>query len=106
LALIFQEFLLNDKEYTGQAGEDHLEHTQTIHSDAAQLSPKSSNQANSDPAKEFNKEEDVDMTNPTDQIPVDLMTVSMLREELKRRGLPTKGLKAELAQRLKHATSL
>ncbi|KAH7488626.1 hypothetical protein PRIC1_007260 [Phytophthora ramorum] len=35
--------------------------------------------------------------------PIDQMTVSILREELKKLGLPIKGLKAELVQRLKEA---
>ncbi|EEY64197.1 U2 small nuclear ribonucleoprotein A', putative [Phytophthora infestans T30-4] len=35
--------------------------------------------------------------------PIEQMTVSILREELKKLGLPIKGLKAELAKRLKEA---
>lgn len=38
--------------------------------------------------------------------PVEQMTVAALREELKRRGLSIKGLKAELVQRLKDATGV
>lgn len=36
--------------------------------------------------------------------PIEQMTVAALRDELKRRGLSIKGLKAELVQRLKEAT--
>lgn len=35
--------------------------------------------------------------------PIEQMTVTALREELKKRGLATKGLKAELVKRLKEA---
>jgi hypothetical protein len=36
--------------------------------------------------------------------PIEQMTVTTLREELKQRGLSIKGLKAELVKRLKDAT--
>lgn len=35
--------------------------------------------------------------------PIEQMTVTVLRDELKKRGLATKGLKAELVKRLKEA---
>jgi hypothetical protein len=35
--------------------------------------------------------------------PIEQLTVTVLREELKKRGLATKGLKAELVKRLKEA---
>lgn len=60
------------------------------------------------------KQEDVDMEDAdskpaatvpfTPSKPIEQMTVAVLREELKHRGLSIKGLKAELVQRLKDAT--
>lgn len=57
------------------------------------------------------KQEDVEMEDAskpsvpfTPSKPIEQMTVTVLREELKQRGLSIKGLKAELVKRLKDAT--
>lgn len=50
-----------------------------------------------------NADEEADVVSYTPPKPIQQMTVSILREELKKLGLSIKGLKAELVKRLKEA---